>query len=133
MSKVSTFTLLVLANLAFTSVANAAQISCTTDKEVELYFSSGYIRLTADIKNNVTLENLSLSLIGDAKMGGRENLIEGKTTKKYVRFSLYGDHVCSYKLTLRKHFATYKTTTAYLDAFCEENHNSAHRLKCKIN
>lgn len=133
MTKVSVFVLSILTSFAFNHLAQAKQITCSSKKEVELYFSTVQINFAADIKNNVTLENISLSLVGDSKMGGRENRVEGKATKKYVRFSLYGDHVCSYKLTLRKGFENFKTTTAYLDAFCEDNHNSAHKLSCKLN
>lgn len=123
----------IAALLFIAPAANADELLCASKKEEALYFSTGQVRLVAEIASPTLLSRISLQTTGSDKLGFRgTEEVEGKASDRYVRFSLGGDAWCSYRLALPVAFMTKETTTAFLDAFCEEGVKSEVRLYCRV-
>jgi len=118
--------------LSIANVARADQLLCASKKNEPLYYSTGQIKLTAEIADTTTLSMVTLRTSGSGTLGSSESEVFGKIHGDYVRFEIGGDAWCSYKLALPKDFKTREQTWAYVDAHCEENANSSIRLNCSI-
>ena len=124
--------LLSVPTLLVAQTAQADELLCASKKNQTLYYTTGQVKLTAEIANTTLLYRLSLSTSGSDKLGVREAELKGKIQGDYVRFEIGGDAWCSYKLTLPKGFMTQESTPAFIDAYCEENSKYSVRLNCAI-
>lgn len=117
--------------------AETPKIFCASKKGEHIYYGSdGQIFLTAESLSDDHIANVMLEHRPDDKYGSRERGVRlGKLSRdgRYIRFGLDGDAWCTYKITLP---SDYRGRTGsfplFLDAYCEENTNSSHRLSCKI-
>jgi len=126
------FILCAVLSLSIIQAAQADELLCASEKNQILYYTTGQVRLTAEINNTTRLSRVSLSISGSEKYGVSQAEVKGKIQGNYVRFEIGGDAWCSYKLTLPKGFMTRESTPAFIDAYCEESTKSSVRLNCAI-
>jgi hypothetical protein len=126
------FLIAFLFSMNTASAVQAAQLLCASKKNESLYYGSGQILLLANIHSENELGNLEMTFTGDSVLGAKETIVTGTSKGKYTKFNLYGDPLCSYKLTLFQGFAAEKATTAFLDAYCDDGSTNEIKLSCSI-
>lgn len=127
------FLIAFLFSMSIASAVQAAQLLCASKKNESLYYGSGQILLVANIQSENQLGNLEMTFTGDGVLGATETVVTGTSKGKYTKFNLYGDPLCSYELTLFQGFASEKaSTTAFLDAFCDDGTKNEIKLSCLI-
>ena len=130
-------TLLALTLAVFTAqAAQASTLKCASKKDEHLYYTDGQLLLVVKkVAGETLLLDSSLSLRPEGKLGSNDAKLEGSITGtgKWIRFSMYGDAWCSYRLALPRGF-TEKTESfpAFVDAYCEENSNYTVRMNCRL-
>lgn len=131
-------TLLLLAiTLATLQTAQADTLRCASKKNETLYYTDGQLLLEVkNVAGETLLLNASLTLKPADKLGSQDSKLEGTISGagKWVRFNMFGDAWCSYRLALPRGFNE-KTESfpAFVDASCEENSNYSIRLNCRMN
>ena len=127
----TTFFGLIVGFLGCASVSFSDELHCASKANQDLYFTSGQIRLTAEVNSPELLSQVRLSTTGSQELGFSEDEIQGEVKGKYVRFYA-SDAWCNYKLSTLKSFSTSETAVVYLEASCEESNNYSIRLNCRI-
>lgn len=131
-------TLLLLAfTFAGLQAAQADTLRCASKKNETLYYTDGQLLLEVkNVASETLLMETSLSLQPEGKLGSQDKKLEGRISGagKWIRFNMFGDAWCSYRLALPRGFST-KTESfaAFVDATCEENSNYSIRLNCRMN
>ncbi len=118
------------------TLANAETLQCMSKKGEHIYYGGdGQIVLTASVISSELLHNVNFTLVPENKYGSREpGPAQGRVRGGFVKFSLYGDAWCEYRISIPKDFRlrTNGKFPLFLDAYCEEHTNSNHRLNCKL-
>lgn len=117
--------------LLVSTYVQADELLCASARNQSLYYSTGQVRLTAQINNETSLDNLRLTITGSSLLGVNEAVVDGTVVGRYKRFNV-SDAWCNYRITLPSGFMTRSSTPAFLDANCEENTNSSIRLNCVV-
>ena len=112
--------------------AQADELLCASKKDQSLYYSTGQIKVRAEINSPTLLSALSLKTTGSSTLGLSEDVVKGKVIGNWVRFQ-GSDAWCDYTLALSRNFMTKEESfPLFLDARCEEKTNTSIRLNCKI-
>jgi hypothetical protein len=115
------------------NTANAKSITCTSKKGEQIYYTEGQLVLNSEIVNATTLEGGEFVVLPKDKLWTNIERAEAVTRNGYSRFVIGGDAWCSYRLALPEDFLSRTGKfNAFLDAYCEENSNSSHRVGCRI-
>lgn len=128
-----TFLISVLAGIAFSGFgAHAATLVCASKKDAHIYFTDGQVRLAALFQNESQLRNVNMTF--SELLGSGDAVSKGVLSKnrKWVRYVLSGDALCSYRLMLPIGYSKAQRFGGMLDSFCEENSNYSVPLACAI-
>ena len=119
-----------------TQAAQADTLKCASKKDEHLYYTDGQLLLVVkDVAGETLLFDSSLTLKPEGKLGSEDKKLEGTIAGegKWIRFNMYGDAWCSYRLALPRGFSDKREAfPAFVDAYCEENSNYSIRMSCKI-
>lgn len=117
--------------LMFSVHASAEHLFCASKKNENMYYTTGQIRLTAQIADEAFLTDVNFS--GAEPLGFVEDGLAGKKINggRSLRFQ-GGDAWCSYDLIFPANFTARSRSTLTVKAYCEENTNSTHILYCTI-
>lgn len=121
-----------LALSCLSQLARADILVCASQKNESLYYSTGQVKVIAEIGNETWLTDIAISTTGSHLLGTRTAQSSGHIKGAYVRFDMDSDAWCNYRLVLPKGFNAQEKTVAYVDAYCEENTNNNIRLNCSI-
>lgn len=126
------FAIALLAVFLIGTMVNAETLNCRTVAAESIYYSEGVIQLTAEIVSDSVLKNAELRVLqtnlGSHTPGQIRSHVEGA----YKKFDLESDTWCNYQISLSNRFRARgpKRLPLWLDAFCEANTHSKHRLIC---
>lgn len=125
--------LLILIAAVAGSIAQAKTLDCRSYQREHIYYTDGHLELKATIGSGVDLSAIAFTVLPEDKLKSRDDESTGQVRGGYVRFGLMGDAWCSYRVALPEDFNhRVQPFTAFVDAYCEENTNSSHPLRCEV-
>ncbi len=127
-------TTLILLIFVMGMSAHAETLECRSSGPESIYYTEGTIRVKAIVIGDAALNRIEMDVTrGNLGFGPEDQITEGRETPNYVKFWLGADAWCNYRGTLPKNFRSRpKMFPMFMDAYCEENTNSSHRLICKL-
>ena len=127
------FLLVSIALTILSTSAQAAQLLCVSEKEETLYYSTGTVRISAELEPDGQATEIQLSTTGSSNLGGKFTATEIGTVlnENYARSS-FSDAWCNYRMALRLECSSLETYAVYLDAYCEGGSIDRLRFNCTI-
>jgi hypothetical protein len=117
--------------LFFSMFSQASELLCASKSGETIYYADGQIKITAQVNSPTHLSRLSLH-ISDGNVGFSNEDVRGQVRGNWVRFQA-SDAWCDYTIVMPRTFRVRTSFKMFLDARCDENTNSSHRLNCRMN